>query len=160
MLCWLQCIAAHTAFYRLKAVALFKIKCNVYVVTIKPEFLLKINGWKKTCLQLILHLDKPRLDSYDIKSLIFNIELKAARYAVCLSRWYLFPLGRQFYSCARREGGCGFFLWADQGNPASHGFSTSSGPPPHLRQAPMNNHSTSTCMLFHTTVCTCMYNVP
>ncbi|KAL5473608.1 hypothetical protein EMCRGX_G028112 [Ephydatia muelleri] len=43
--------------------------------------------------------------------------------------------GRQFYSCARREGGCGFFLWADQGDPMSR---VPSGP---LQQAPANNNS-------------------
>ena len=48
-----------------------------------------------------------------------------------------FSLGRQFYSCARREGGCGFFLWADQGDPMSR---VPSGP---LQQAPANNNSAS-----------------
>ena len=30
-----------------------------------------------------------------------------------------FATGRQFYKCGRREGGCDFFLWADQAPPSS-----------------------------------------
>ena len=32
----------------------------------------------------------------------------------------LWVLGRQFHKCSKRDGGCDFFLWADQAPPPSH----------------------------------------
>ena len=52
-------------------------------------------------------------------------------------------VGRQFYKCAKRDGGCDFFLWADEPSPTPTNDNWSRPPPPSRNTHPSHNTQSS-----------------